>query len=51
VHATCEDKSDDVKDSFYEELRFVFGSVYGSLAGSCEHGDEPTGSGATELVR
>jgi hypothetical protein len=24
VHATCEDKSDDVKDSFYEELGRVF---------------------------
>jgi hypothetical protein len=24
VHAPCEDKSDDVKDSFYEELRRVF---------------------------
>jgi hypothetical protein len=25
VHATCEDKSDDVQDSFYEELGHVFG--------------------------
>jgi hypothetical protein len=24
VHAPCEDKSDDVKDSFYEELACVF---------------------------
>jgi hypothetical protein len=24
VHTPCEDKSDDVKDSFYEELRCVF---------------------------
>jgi exonuclease III len=24
VHAPCKDKSDDVKDSFYEELRHVF---------------------------
>jgi hypothetical protein len=24
VHAPCEDKGDDVKDSFYEELRRVF---------------------------
>jgi len=24
VHAPCEDKSDDVKDSFYEELGRVF---------------------------
>jgi hypothetical protein len=24
VHAPCEDKSDDIKDSFYEELRRVF---------------------------
>jgi hypothetical protein len=24
VHATCEDKGDDVKDRFYEELRRVF---------------------------
>jgi exonuclease III len=24
VHAPCKDKSDDVKDSFYEELRRVF---------------------------
>jgi hypothetical protein len=24
VHAPCEDKSDDVKDSFYEELGLVF---------------------------
>jgi hypothetical protein len=24
VHAPCEDKRDDVKDSFYEELRLVF---------------------------
>jgi hypothetical protein len=23
VHAPCEDKSDDVKDSFYEELELV----------------------------
>jgi hypothetical protein len=26
------------------------GSGYGSLAGSCECGDEPSGSGSTELV-
>jgi hypothetical protein len=26
------------------------GSGYGPLAGSCECGDEPSGSGATELV-
>jgi hypothetical protein len=26
------------------------GSGWGSLAGSCEYGDEPSGSGATELV-
>jgi hypothetical protein len=26
------------------------GSVQGSLAGCCECGDEPSGSGATELV-
>jgi hypothetical protein len=26
------------------------GSGYGPVAGSCEHGDEPSGSGATELV-
>jgi hypothetical protein len=26
------------------------GSGWGSLAGSCECGDEPPGSGATELV-
>jgi hypothetical protein len=26
------------------------GSGKGSLAGCCEHGDEPSGSGATELV-
>jgi hypothetical protein len=25
VHAPCEDKSDDVKDSFYEEIGRVFG--------------------------
>jgi hypothetical protein len=25
------------------------GSVQGSVAGCCEHGDEPSGSGATEL--
>jgi hypothetical protein len=24
VHAPCEDKSDDVRDSFYEEQRSVF---------------------------
>jgi hypothetical protein len=24
VHAPCEDKSDDVKDNFYEELAQVF---------------------------
>jgi hypothetical protein len=24
VHAPCEDKNDDVKDSFYEELGYVF---------------------------
>jgi exonuclease III len=24
VHAACEDKSDDIKDSFYEELARVF---------------------------
>jgi hypothetical protein len=24
VHAPCEDKGDDVKDSFYEELEHVF---------------------------
>jgi hypothetical protein len=27
------------------------GSGYGSFAGSCECGDEPSGSGATEFVR
>jgi hypothetical protein len=27
------------------------GSVEGPLAGSCECGDEPSGSGATELVK
>jgi hypothetical protein len=27
------------------------GSGFGSLAGCCECGDEPLGSGATELVR
>jgi hypothetical protein len=27
VHAHCEDKGDDVKDSFYEELERVFLSV------------------------
>jgi hypothetical protein len=27
------------------------GSGYGQVVGSCEHGDEPSGSGATELVR
>jgi hypothetical protein len=26
-----------------------FGSGQGSVAGSCKHGDEPAGSGATEL--
>jgi hypothetical protein len=26
-------------------------SAWGMLAGSCEHGDEPSGSVATELVR
>jgi hypothetical protein len=26
------------------------GSGLGRLAGCCEHGDEPSGSGATELV-
>jgi hypothetical protein len=26
------------------------GSGYGSVVGSCEYGDEPSGSGATELV-
>jgi hypothetical protein len=26
------------------------GSGQGQVAGSCEYGDEPTGSGATELV-
>jgi hypothetical protein len=26
------------------------GSVQGPVADSCEHGDEPSGSGATELV-
>jgi hypothetical protein len=26
------------------------GSEYGLMAGSCEYGDEPSGSGATELV-
>jgi hypothetical protein len=26
------------------------GSGYGPLVGSCECGDEPSGSGATELV-
>jgi hypothetical protein len=24
LHAPCEDKSDDVKDSFYEEVGYVF---------------------------
>jgi hypothetical protein len=27
VHAPCEDKSDDVKDSFYEELVHVFDQI------------------------
>jgi hypothetical protein len=26
------------------------GSVQGPVAGCCEYGDEPSGSGATELV-
>jgi hypothetical protein len=26
------------------------GSGQGSVAGSCEYGDEPSGSGATELI-
>jgi hypothetical protein len=26
------------------------GSGYGPVAGSCEYGDEPSGSGAVELV-
>jgi hypothetical protein len=26
------------------------GSGYGPMAGSCEYGDEPSGSGATELI-
>jgi hypothetical protein len=26
------------------------GLEYGPVAGSCEYGDEPAGSGATELV-
>jgi hypothetical protein len=26
------------------------GSEWGPVAGCCEHGDEPSGSGATELV-
>jgi hypothetical protein len=29
VHAPCEDKSDDVKDSFCEELGHVFGQFPG----------------------
>jgi hypothetical protein len=27
------------------------GSGWGLIAGFCEHGDEPSGSGATQLVR
>jgi hypothetical protein len=27
VHAPCEDKSNDVKDSFYKELRRVFDQI------------------------
>jgi hypothetical protein len=27
------------------------GSQYGPVVGCCEHGDEPSGSGATELVK
>jgi hypothetical protein len=27
------------------------GSGYGPVEGSCEHGDEPSGSGAMQLVR
>jgi hypothetical protein len=27
------------------------GSRYGQVTGSCEHGDEPYGSGAMQLVR
>jgi hypothetical protein len=27
-----------------------FGSAWGPVAGSCEYGDEPMGSGTTELV-
>jgi hypothetical protein len=26
------------------------GSGYGPVAGSCEYGDEPSGSGATDLI-
>jgi hypothetical protein len=26
------------------------GSVFGSVAGCCKYGDEPSGSGATELI-
>jgi hypothetical protein len=29
----------------------LFGSGEGPVACSCEYGDEPAGSGATELVR
>jgi hypothetical protein len=31
VHAPCEDKGDDVKDSFYEELGCVFISFLGMI--------------------
>jgi hypothetical protein len=31
VHASCEDKSDDVKDSFFEELGCVFISFLGMI--------------------
>jgi hypothetical protein len=28
VHVLCEDKSDDIKDSFYEELGRVFDHLF-----------------------
>jgi hypothetical protein len=42
----------DLKGDWLGECRVdPVGSGWGPVAGCCEYGDEPAGSGATELVR
>jgi hypothetical protein len=41
----------DLRETGWECRFYPGGSKQGLVAGCCEYGDEPSGSGATELVR